>query len=76
MGLFVFCQLLILFTCNLFLSRFRFVTPSTMEKIASEFADDDARVCEVSVESSSAKSITACTKCLCEIESPMMTFRM
>ena len=44
-----------------------------MEKTASEFTDDDVRACGVSVGSSLAKSTTACTKCLCGIESPVMT---
>jgi hypothetical protein len=76
MGPFVFCQLLVLFTCNLFLSRFQFVTLSTMEKTASEFADNDLRACRVSMGSSSAKSTTTCTKCLCGIESSVIISRM
>jgi hypothetical protein len=48
---------------------------STMEKIASEFIDDDVRACGLSVGSSSAKSTTACTKCICIIELPVMTSR-
>jgi hypothetical protein len=46
-----------------------------MQKTTSEFANDDVRACEVSVESSSVKSTTTCTKCLCGIESPVMTSR-
>jgi hypothetical protein len=48
---------------------------STMEEIASEFADDDARACGLSVGSSLVKSTLACMRRLCGIESPMMTSR-
>jgi hypothetical protein len=44
-----------------------------MEKIVGEFVDDDVRSCGVLVGSSSVMSTSACTKCLCGIESSMMT---
>jgi hypothetical protein len=46
-----------------------------MEEIASEFTDDDVRACGLSFGSSLAKSTPARTRCLCGIESPMMTSR-
>ncbi|XP_059452989.1 uncharacterized protein LOC132183647 [Corylus avellana] len=48
------------------------VPSSTMEKFAGE---DDANGCVLSVGSSPAKSTSTCTKCLCGIESPVMTSR-
>jgi hypothetical protein len=48
---------------------------SALEKITSEFTDDDVRACKVSVGSLLAKSTIMCTKCLYEIESPVITSR-
>jgi hypothetical protein len=75
MSPFVFCRQLVLFTCNLFLSKFQFVMPSMMEKTASVLADDDMKAYGVSMGSSSAKSTIAFTKCLCRIELSLMTSR-